>query len=162
MRRSKGLLDGEQPRRGLLATRSCTTHATNTPNALRYTYAKCGVFEMVCSAENPINLYRRPQPLTQPTTEFITHSSLCHRQQRVASTCVLLCQPPLPPPDAHRTHHAHPPAQPGQRLDQSFSLAYFHACVCVCVHVGTHTHRHTHTGTRYKNRSQRVHQSCAL
>ena len=89
----------------------------------------------------PINLYRR----VQPTTEFITHSSLCHRQQRAASTRVLLRQPPLPPLPIHTAHttRTRPPSLASAWTSDSHGRIFMH--VCVCMHVGTHTHTDTPT-----------------
>ena len=120
----------------------------NTPHVMRYRYAKCGVFVMVCSAENqsiPIADSSRPRSSLR-TAVVVTDNSVLHPR---VSSCA---NPPPSPSNTHRTHHAHPPAQPGQRLDQSPSRTNFHACVCMHARWRAHTQTRPH---RYKVQKQK-------
>ena len=112
----------------------------NTPHVMRYRYAKCGVFVMVCSAENqsiPIADSSRPRSSLR-TAVVVTDNSVLH--PRVSS-----CANPPFLPLKYTPHTPRAPARPAWPALGPVTLTDEFSCMCVYACTLAHTHTDTPT-----------------
>ena len=116
---------------------------------MRYSYAKCGVFVMVCSAENQsisIAECSRPRSLLR-TAVFVTDNSVLH--PRVSS-----CANPPSLPFQYTPHTPRAPARPAWPALGPVTLTDEFSCMCVYACTLAHTHTQTRPH-RYKVQKQK-------